>query len=261
MLTILFFFTLCSCILFYLQKEDYYTVLKKETPYGTWLDYVCYVIAGTIKYIPDHISRFEIPGRWLIFHLILLYGTLQYPYHDLTEPLGSHILLKGRSRSNWWIGKSLWCVAYILKAYIIVYATTYIFCFFMGESVKWKLNATLLYDMCGIECPKHPSLFVTLLAISFLYSVVMSWLQMLLMLWLKPIYSFLALIISMLVSAYVSSPFLIWNYAIPFRVEGIDPDGFPLKTGLILGIVSACVLLLTGIICFRRYDIYGKDDE
>ncbi|MFD2655604.1 hypothetical protein [Gracilibacillus thailandensis] len=247
---------LAFCIDFYIRKKHAY-MFDPTIPPGTWVDYLFYVLAGIKEYIPSDTESFLFPIKWMLLHLFILYSTLHYPSRDLSS-LGLNMLMRTKGRMAWWISKTLWNICYVLANYAIIFLTIFVFCFIMQEPISFDITPMFVNDLLEAKSPydKFPSeLVVYIVFIPMLMSIGFNLLQMTIVLFIKPLHSFGMLAILLLSSAYLVTPYLPGNYAMPIRSDYVVEQGFTFNEAVIAWIILTAVSFTLGCFYFRRYDI------
>ncbi len=84
-------------------------------------------------------------------------------------------------------------------------------------------------------------------------------LQMTVSLFIKPIFSFFAVSVLLLASAYLLSPFLVGNYAMAFRYDWMLKVGVSIGVGERIAITLLLLAVLSGLVRFRLYDILESE--
>jgi hypothetical protein len=82
---------------------------------------------------------------------------------------------------------------------------------------------------------------------------------MTLVLFIKPLYSFGVMAVTLLASAYLLTPFLPGNYAMPIRSEHVVENGVQAGGGVMMVLILIAASFIAGCIYFRRYDILNDD--
>jgi hypothetical protein len=100
---------------------------------------------------------------------------------------------------------------------------------------------------------------ILVFALPPLISIGINLVQMTLSLFIKPVFSFLAVLTLLVSSAYLLAPYMIGNYAMPMRHNWVVQNGLSCQTGLI--IIAGLVILpvVIGFVRFRLYDILNKE--
>ncbi|WP_062105421.1 hypothetical protein [Bacillus niameyensis] len=255
-LFVLVLLVIAFCIDFYLRKSNTY-IFEESTPAGTFIDYIFYILAGEKEYIPSRTEAFTFPVKWFLLHLFIFYSTLHYPYRDLSS-LGLNILVRTKGRIAWWISKSIWNVCYVLAMYAVIFLTVVVFCLIMQEPITLDITSRFVQDLLDAGSPFDSfsnKLVLIILLFPLLISLSLNLLQMTLVLFIKPLYSFGVMAVIMLSSAYLLTPFLPGNYAMPIRSEHVVDNGVSASGGIIMFLILVSVSFIVGSLYFRRYDI------
>lgn len=256
---------LISCVEFFVRKSNTY-YFEEIVPAGTFGDYLCYLFAGIPEYHPGADQEFIFPVKWFLFHLILLYGTLHYSVRDL-HSLGIIILPRCRERSFWWLSKCFWNVLYIVVAYLLTFATIFLFCILTGETLTLPVTGEFINLMARlnssfIDLIEFPIQFsVMLLIVPCLFSIGNSLLLLLLTLFLKPVISYGAMMIFFLCGAYFNSPFWWEGLTMAVRSEWVIDGGYTVGIATIIAGAVIISTMVIGLIRFRKYDILNLESE
>ncbi|WP_017473060.1 hypothetical protein [Amphibacillus jilinensis] len=259
-LLIVALFALAFCIDFYLRKNGAY-IFDASTPEGTFIDYLFYIFGGIKEYIPSRTDGFIFPVKWLLLHLFILYSTLYYPYRDLSS-LGLNILVRTKGRMAWWLSKSLWNICYVLACYLVIFLTVFGFCLIMQEPISLNITPMFVNDLLEADSPFD--IFSTQLVYIILFfplfiSLALNLLQMTFVLFIKPLYSFGVMAVILLASAYLLTPILPGNYAMPIRSEHVVENGVQVTDGVMMVLLLIAASFIAGCDYFRRYDILNDD--
>ncbi|UJW58020.1 hypothetical protein HXZ66_11695 [Bacillus sp. A116_S68] len=259
-LLVIALFVSAFCVDFYLRKSGAY-MFDDSTPVGTFIDYLFYMFAGIKEYVPSRTDGFIFPVKWLLLHLFILYSTLYYPNRDLSS-LGLNILLRTKGRMAWWLSKSLWNMSYVLACYLVIFLTVLVFCLIMQEPISLNITPMFVNDLLEADSPfdtfSAPLVYIILFFPLFI-SMALNLLQMTLVLFIKPLYSFGVMAVTLLASAYLLTPFLPGNYAMPIRSEHVVENGVQAGGGVMMVLILIATSFIAGCIYFRRYDILNDD--
>lgn len=251
---------LASCMDFYLRKNLAYH-FENLVPDGTFMDYTCFLLGGIPEFILGVDESFIFPVKWFLFHLLLLYGTLHYSSRDLFS-CGITILPRSGNRVLWWLSKCIWNCCYVVMAYLTSFLAIFIFCAASGESLSLSVTPEYVNQLMGARSPftEFPlQLTVLILFLPLFISIGNSLIQMLLTLFIKPMFSFGMLAAFLLCGAYLNCGLFWSTYAMPVRSKWIAETGFSFMQGMAVSILVAAAAILTGCIRFQRYSILDTD--
>ncbi|UOQ83741.1 hypothetical protein [Gracilibacillus salinarum] len=259
-LLVIVFLVLAYCFDFYIRKKHAY-MFDPVIPSGTWIDYLFYILAGIKEYIPSDTESFLFPVKWMLLHLFILYSTLHYPYRDLSA-LGLNMLMRTKGRLAWWSSKTLWNICYVLAIYAVIFLTILTFCFIMQEPISFEITPMFVNDLLDAQSPFDTfsiDLVVYIVFIPVMMSIAFNLLQMTIVLFIKPLYSFGMLAIMLLSSAYIVTPYLPGNYAMPIRSIDVVEQGLSFNGAVIAWSILTVGSFILGCIYFRRFDILHDD--
>lgn len=251
---------LISCIDFYLRKEAAY-FLFGEIPFGTWADYLFYLWGGIKEYIPSPENSFLFPARWLLLYLLLCYSTLHFPYHDLVS-LGGQFLPRGGSRLLWWVSKIIWNIGMTVVSWGLLLLTPLLFCWIAKEPISSSITPEFINQLMEGAASFDtfsPKLSTLLIVFPLLFAISISLLQMMLSLFLKPLFSFSIIAVILLASTYLVTPFLPGNYAMIVRSAYVVKHGMSAQGGIWVMMIMSVAAILIACIRFKRYDILALE--
>ncbi|MCJ7839335.1 hypothetical protein MUB24_00135 [Lederbergia sp. NSJ-179] len=257
---VLVLLVIAFCLDFYLRKSHTY-IFEESIPAGTMIDYLFYIFAGMREYIPSMTESFIFPVKWLLLHLFIFYCTLYYPYRDLSS-LGLNILVRTKGRIAWWISKSIWNICYVLAMYAVIFLTVLLFCLVMQEPITLDITPVFVHDLLDAGSPFDTfstKLVYTILFFPLLMSIGLNLVQMTLVLFIKPLYSFGLMAVLLLASAYLLTPYLPGNYAMPIRSAYVVENGMSTYGGILMFLLLVSASFIVGCLYFRRYDILVEE--
>jgi hypothetical protein len=229
---------------------------------GSLGDFLLYIFGGMKEYIPSKTEAFRFPAIWILLLLFLAYITLYYPYNDLMG-YGQNVLVRSAGRRRWWLSKCVWNMLSVAAFFVLGWLTVFLFCLLSGMPLSLEISK-YMYDSIFVlnsETALYPKLITgALLGLPLLSMVSISLLQMLLSLWIKPIYSFGVTAVILLSSAYYLQPFMIANYAMPIRNAAVVANGVHLHTGTAVMALLGIAASVSGGLAFKQYDIINKED-
>lgn len=230
--------------------------------HASFANYIGFLYGGMAEYIPSPNNPFLFPVRWLLILLLILFITLNYPYDDM-QSLGQQILIRTKGRALWWLSKCGWNLCCSLLFHLMIYAVVLVFCLatkagLTGGADVYLMNVVFTTSR-ETQVSAEGTLPFAVLLLPVAISIGINLLQMTLSLFLKPIFSFLAVAVLMLSSAYFMSPFLVGNYAMPIRYSFMHTKGVRTDVGIIVAVMLILVSLVAGLVRFQHYDILNRD--
>lgn len=251
---------LVSCVDMTIKVHNAY-MFDPVMPEITFADLLLYLFEGIPKFVPSQLETFIFPVKWLLLHMILLYGGLHYPYNDL-HTIGVNVLPRSGSRYKWWYAKCLWLLVNQIISYTCIYVMLLIFCILSGGEVSLQLTSVYINDIMNAgslydSFPKE--ILLVTVVLTFLVTFGLSLWENVISLYLKPIFSYLVMAILLLASAYLSSPLLIGNFAMAIRCRYITENGYEMFEGCVITMIVIILALACGMLRFRRYDIMNQE--
>lgn len=224
----------------------------------TMLDTLIYIFKGMEVYVPTPSKPFEVPVIWLLMNLFLAFIIVSYPSKDLNG-YGQHMLLRARSRLQWWAGKCIWNICCVIVFYMIGYTVIFLF-----AAISGKVSFQVSSDICSLLSKFNVGnsgsfdMILTVLVLPILTSVALSLLQMMLEFIVKPILSYAVILCLLVASAYYYTPFLLGNESMLLRSKAAMPNGIPFALSVIIDCTVIILAPILGFFYFRRSDILEK---
>lgn len=231
----------------------------ETSPETTLGDMILYLFGGMHPYIPELKEAFVFPVRWFLLMMMILYGGLYFAYRDL-HTIGANVLTRSASRAKWWYSKCLWIFWQQCTAYLLIYAVLIVFCISTGKEPVFRITPEYVNRImwAGSEYQQFPIkiIWMTLTLPMLITTALCIW-QNVLSLFMKPIFSYITMAVILLSSAYLMSPFLIGNYAMPIRYIYVIEDGINPLYGYAAAIILLTAGVAVGTIRLKKYDIMG----
>ncbi len=239
------------CIMFAIHANPF---LQRNSPFETlgFFDFIFNIFAGNK---PSDGSGIRLSIVWFLFQSYLLFLTSFYAVEDLKNSAIS-FLVRIKSKTKWWVGKFIWCILSVLIYYLLLLLCV---CLFVEFGKYTGFISPLVCDaffQMSIQGVSKYSIVTVSLLLPFLISLSVSLFHMMLSLIIKPIYSFLIGVISIIASAFYCYPLLFFNFTMVSR-NAVFSSGSNIS--LTRGTISALGLTLfsffAGIAIIRRRDI------
>lgn len=226
----------------------------------TFADYVIDIYKGMdIFEANNKMERFEIPSGWIVMNIYISFIVGYYPLNDL-KTYSPHILLRSKSRSQWWFSKCMWITASVFIYYSIAYIIIGIFALFNGGiSLVPTYDINILVSDIDTYNFTWQQVAFTAMVLPIITSGAFSLLQMFISLFSNSIVSNMVSITIIIVSAYYCNPFLIGNYLMIWRNSiVISSKGVTTNMGIGIGIFISIMSIWVGSIKFKKVDILSK---
>lgn len=256
-----------SCYIFplFIAIIGFFELHRRIAIWGTEValgDYWMYLYGGMKEYIPTTGNPFQFPTMWIAVFLFSSFAVLNYPMKDL-QNMGTQILVHVQGRTKWWISKCLWNVLSTVLYHGIILLVLVMLCICFQEPLSFEAHADSIATMFGLWVSEFRGGGVIPIAVILtpvILSIAINLLQMVLLLFTKPVFSFLVICIMMLSSAYFLSDIMIGNFAMPIRYEWAIENGVSYQKGLLFSFGILFIAFICGIMKFRRYDILNKEE-
>ena len=246
-----------ACAFFY----HWCGVVSASRPIGavpSFGDYLCFLMSGMKPYAYGD-SSFEINALWLLLFAGLGYIVCDYPLRDI-KGFGQQILLRSQSRMVWWGSKCVWCFLSVCVFYAVLAIICFLAALFTG-SLSILPNAEL--QEAVLELPIRElsagEFLAAAVAVPFLVSVSLTWLQTAVSLTAAPLAGFIGIVALLAYSVYYPSSFLPGNFLMLLRFETVssctDGTGWTISEACLFSALTAAVALLLGSWAAKRKDI------
>lgn len=233
-----------------------------ETRVVTWGEYWFYLYGGMEKYVPSTGNPFLFPVIWIILFVTVPFLMLNYPLTDM-QGTGQHILVQAGGRVKWWCSKCCWNILGTVLYHTIIALVLMLFSLLFNGALNREIHMDVIRSIFnlerGLELVDRTSIPFSIVVLPILISVAVNMVQMVLCLFLKPVFSFLIINISMISSVYLLSPYMVGNYAMILRYDWIYKEGVSYRRGILFFLTLTILSAVIGMIRFRHYDILDRD--
>lgn len=233
-----------------LDKANYLKNLNVSSVYYLFM----VTFQGIPPYVPEDKLPFLFPAEWLIVVLPVLCYTLQYPVNDLSG-FGKQIFLRIANRKIWWYSKCIWLISSVAICGILYAILLLIigFCFGFNFSTDYViteevLNMIPLYSQNNIEIQMICQIFFTFLALCFL--------QMFFSLIMGTTYSFISLMVLLLLSVYFMKGYLPGNYLMLMRSSYYIEHGIKFIPCLTVDFLVIILSIWDGKYLIKKYNVF-----
>ncbi len=230
----------------------------------TAADYLYFLFEGSAPFRADGATAFRFPAMWMLLMLFPLFLVLYYPYTDLMG-YGKQVLIGCGSRTGWWLSKCVWVIGSVCLYYLLLWLVAAAFSLAVGASFStavspsmWGGDRTLLYGQAA-AIPAAKPMGWQLLGAPPLVTVTMGLVQLLLSLFIRPLYSFFVSVAALLIATYYQHAALIGGFAMARRSEAVSANGLSAVTGAVICAALSVTAVVVGAIAFRHYDILNKE--
>ena len=219
------------------------------------MDYFLHTFEGMRSLDEVSDNKFRLPITWFLINMILFYFTGKYPYSEIYNNHGANVLLKGGSRSKWFISKWIWSVLCVILYYLAAYTSLMIFCLVGKIPISFDIRPLEYQNLLSpvSECTQIDTLKVIYLPI--ISSITAVSVQFVISLITSPFIGYMFMAVLYISSAYYFTPLLIGNFSMLARSSMFRVDGINIMQVTIRSIVVIFLSLIAGIWIFRRQDI------
>lgn len=231
----------------------------------TLIDYLIFFFRGTkATSLVQGLKEFQIPIIWLQGTGCLMYLCLDYPIKDLTKT-GQQILIRYNSKKGWFASKCIWNITYTIIYFCSSIIAALLFTLLTDGNIVFRNtpSITMLYtESFSPIILSNKEIIISVFCAPLFTLAALNILQMLLTFVIKPIYAFLYVVSSLMLTTYLESSFILGNGAMIIRSvritgksSGVSPD---VVIALSCFIIVLCVLV--GLRYFRKYDVLDYEE-
>ncbi len=224
------------------------------------MDFILYNLRGMKLYSPNMDGQYLLPAVWMFNQVMIALIVGYYPVRDLNG-YGKNTLLRTQSRARWLFSKLVWIVCMVIAYYVVIYSASFIFALFTGNSLSFMPGEyiTMLFYDIDLQDIYVENFVIFIITMPLLTSIVVSIVQVMMSYIISPFISFLAIIVVMLSSTYISNPALIGNASMVIRSRFATPVGFTAEETVLYLAIYLIAALIIGFAYFGNKDILNKD--
>lgn len=216
-------------------------------------------VLGGVKVFHDGDGKASLfPALWIFFFLLLLFFTLYYPVNDLGG-MGKNMLLLSQKRRTWWFSKCIWCTCSVFVYFAVFYLASFLMGLCLGGELTLQPSEYAPAALDGGTHLKDPpwDIFPGLILIPCV-SCGIALLQVVLTLFVRPIFAYVFSCVFLISSACFFSPFLVGNYAMLFRTHIFLEEGLSLSVGFFAAFLLILASAVIGCLRMERMDILAR---
>lgn len=228
----------------------------------SFFDYILYMIRGGIRVTGQNINRLEIPYVWISLCIMNGIMVLDYMYSDM-KGIGRNVLVYSRNKSVWWLSKCITTVVSVSIVYILMHIFAIIFSI-IGKGVMSGVHTDIFRILYPKDTAFMPSDIVNgksdkvLLYIVFfpwIISVGIGLFQLALSLYVKPVLSFIIVIIIDGLSVFSNSILLWGNWFMAERCDIFVKNGHNTGVILIMAVMVCVISVIAGEVKLKNSDV------
>lgn len=195
------------------------------------------------------INNFQFPLMWLMISSLIAFLIGNYTYNDLNTN-GVYILIRIPNKMYFWITKIIWIILNVFTYYVVLFLITLLF----SRLYNLTFPVYSLFDHTKINSTKF---LFDLFILYFTSSSALAILQAALSLIIKPSNSYIAIIILISISAFISCNLLPGQHSsilrhIPFSMQ----HNLNITKSLIYNCVFAILSVVLGYRILDKKDIF-----
>lgn len=216
------------------------------------------LLEGTPEYYKDRLSEFRLPIIVVLFQMMLLFLLGNYAKCDICG-YGKLVFLESGSRVKWWISKIIWTMAMVVLYYAMTFLIMGGIVFLCsGSKNAFLLSDSALFLMTG---GKKSEFLVNLIVLPLLVSETFALWQTWAGVFLKPVWGYCLAGVLWILSAYKTTPLLIGNYSLLMRNPYFGgTENLTGKSGMIVCLLLSLILISSGMILMKKYDLLNKEE-
>ncbi len=234
--------------------------MGKEAASPSFGDCFAALFGGSLDMATLDMSRARLPMSWIAVMGLVLYAPLAYPYSNLMG-FGKQVLVQGRSRWRWWLGKCLWVLLCVAAVFALAVAVALAMDLAAGGGPTLAVQRALpgLLSMSSrefLEVGEPIGPFVAQVA-ACLAALCLA--QLALSLVLRPLPSYLLIMgVVTLSSFYSGFPFVgelcMWARTSLAALVGVSP-----AQGIAASVALGALAVVAGGVYFSKMDILDKE--
>ena len=228
----------------------------------SFFDYILYMIRGSMKVTQLNINRLEIPYVWISLCIMNAILVLDYMHSDM-KGIGRSVLVYSRKKRLWWLSKCITTVVSVSMVYILIYIFAFIFSI-IGKGGMSGVHTDIFRILYPKDTAFMPSDIINVKSVkALLYVTFFPWIilvgiglfQLALSLYVKPVLSFIIIIIIEGLSVFSNNILLFGSWFMAERCSLFVKDGHNVYIIFIMAVILGIISVIAGEIKFRRSDI------
>ncbi|MGH0950992.1 hypothetical protein [Bacillus mycoides] len=236
-------FFLCTLFLIMLNNPD-----EKNNSLDLWI----FLVGG----VPKHSQEVNIPFSWLFIQALMAFLVGDYLYNELKKN-SFYVLIRVKNRRYCFFAKIISIVSTIFLFYITIAIALLLSSFALTLNVnEWGDYSKKLFEKEFI-ISTNPLVFLTIsFLICFVTSILISLVQVLLTMIIQPLYSYIFIIIILLMSIYIHHPIFLGKYLMLLQYTDFFQNGIFTGMHIIVYEFIAILFIMTlGSIYYKKMDL------
>ncbi len=207
-------------------------------------------------------SHIAFPYLWFAIIVFSVFIGFDYMRKDMTT-YGIQVIIRIRSRMLWWLTKCAWCLSQTIIFFLLFYGTVFLFGYIKGyffsipnntEFINSFVDSSEVYTMKGLS-EYTPSYCLSQLFAPFIFVLTINMINMTLSLFIRPMFSFLLSISSVLIGVLTDVPISFPRLAMLGYNEFFFNEGYCTLYGFSICAFLVIAALFVGCLFIKNYDI------
>lgn len=230
----------------------------------TILDLFVLVFCGCdpVSKLPKDNAVPDLPYFWIAIFIFAVFSGFEYMHDDLTQ-FGTQIITRCKKRRTWWSSKCIWCIVSSLWFYILTLLTILLYAALHGYEFVLDNNHTITNTFAEssltykLASDNNIGLFNKICLIIAPYMVIcaLNMIQMVLCLYLKPIFSYIAPSIIIMAATYTDSPIAFTRCGMLLYNQDYLENGYSTCIGIIICLLIIMISIIWGGAYFKSANI------
>lgn len=249
-------FVLLNCALFSIFSS--WTIHSGFEYRCTLMDCFIYFFKGA-RMVNLESGSFDIPVIFLGLQIIIASMVGYYPFDDIYG-YGKQVFIRVDKKRRWWISKCAWVFATVFMTYLLIYLSIAVYCLFAGVRMDMSYSSELIMGMDGMFIDFIPihNMILYVFVMPLLYSLMISYVQVMLSMIIGPIISFLLVMIYDIVGILVTHQLLFANYSMIYRDMSVTGVDIQPVYGAIFMLIVMLLSIIAGGFVINKKEIFEK---
>lgn len=246
------------CFIFQIRSQKLIQIcnINKEISFS---DFILFMFRGTNVFDGNAVELQDKLPQWFLINIYLSIMIGYFPLRDLSES-GIQVLIRAKSRVQWWLGKCLWVIYNVLIYYMISIIVIIVFSLFNGGlSLEPSKELNLILSNLDTSKFNFQGILIVGIILPIVTSTTLSLIQLLISLFTNSIISNMAIITVLTLTPFYCNSYFIGNYLMILRSNlNIGYHGVSIVYGLVICAVLSIATILIGANRTKKYDILEK---
>lgn len=226
-------------------------------PPAVW-DYLAFLFEGMEPFDFKMQNGFRLPAIWMMTFLLFLLSIAKYPRSDMYG-IGQQLLLKSKSRTAWWLSKTVWTILAAIVYYTVCFAVLLLYLAFT-HGVSWQPSDITLTVLPGFGELSLLEQVLWLVAVPVVTLCTLGLFELVFCILYSAVVGVIAAVSALLAALYFNLGALPGGTCILLRsCLGIS-GGFSLGACLTIAAATSVLYAAVGCLLFYKLDLYGNHE-